>query len=314
MRQPQRKKSGPFNRNIWVFPGFLLLAACLWLVMQLFGNQKEIAIRVGLVPKNMPLGFQMVDTPTIAVFLSGSGWSLRAWKTDQIVLLPVEGIMEQKTNQMEILPASIINHNGFISLEKVRLLHHKNLKIALAPHASKKLPVVLHYDFKPIKGMHFSKLPKSQHDSVVIFGPEKILDTLTAISTVPFDVLSGPGLSFISVPLQVPHPQISVSVTDAIEVQWELDYFVTRVFDVPISLEKLPSAYHWVLFPNIVKVSCVMPLKLAASLENPELEVFAVQPKIATSNLLALELGPEPDFFQSARLLQTTVQFQIKKQ
>lgn len=313
MRQQSHKKPGALKREIWIFPGFLVFATFLWFLLQLFGNQKEIAIQVGLVPENMPPGFQMVDTPTVAVFLSGSGWSLQSFNSSQAPLLFVEGAFEPALGLMAIAPATISGHEFFKPVDKVRLQHHKNFTISLTPKSQKTLPITLRYHFSPAKGMDFSKPPKSQQDSVVVFGPENLLDTLTAIYTESFEIAAALGPFDIQAPLWVPHPELSLALPTSVAVQGEIDYFVAQIFEIPISLEKLSVAYQWTIFPKTAQVNCVMPLKQATALDTKNLKVFAVQPSITKQDLLALEMGPLPNFVKSARLLQSSVQFQIKK-
>lgn len=121
--------------------------------------------------------------------------------------------------------------------------------------SGKKVPVRLNAHFST-RGNFKNFSPQLQPDSVLVHAPNYILDTLTHISTIPFEATDLHDSLLVSLPLEL---NVGVKSTpDSVSVLVPVMQYVDKRFEaVSIQVIDLPQGKQLVLFPHTVSMSCL---------------------------------------------------------
>lgn len=251
------KKAWKNRRSIWLTRlAFLLLSIFLWTLLKLSSSDLHAVVEVPVKLVDQPLNVMLVDPPTsMKVRYSGFGLSglMERWKDQQEIELPFESFAsagdgryflstDRFQNSVANRAPEGIAWNGLVD----------TLWIATGSLERVKLPVVsrLHLQFEA----PYYKLgqPVISPDSIYIFGPKGILDTMQ------FYLLPVHSASNVNHQVNVEFPvelsQPLHSSTEQVRVIQEVAPTTEKWVEVELQNETFTN--KWKAFPSVVRVRC----------------------------------------------------------
>ena len=151
---------------------------------------------------------------------------------------------------------------------------------------------------------------------VVVTGPKNEIDTLMAVQTnemVLTDVASdfSRKLSLYKPPA-LENTNFSKSL---VRVSGKVSRFSEKIIDIPVEVINLPEGFEIKTFPNMVSVLCKAKIEQLKDLSTSDFELIADYDLIKDNSAatLSLELRKKPENIHSVRLLETQVEYILKR-
>ncbi len=253
MNKKSKSKSFSIPKSFLLF-GFL--SFLFWILINL-SKEYKTAISFPVEYINLPQNKLLQDVPVseITIHIKGSGFKLFSAKfIKKTILLDVNSLSLKK------------NTKYFFLLNRQRPKIQKQLKngleidyfiqdsifLNLGYLATKKIPVKGNFDVNYKKGYGLVSKISITPDSILISGPEAIIDTLSSIYTekqlfkdVSADILKE---IFIKIP-----ENIKLKTTKVL-VSGKVDKFTEGSFELPFLIKNLPDSIKVNTFPKTVKV------------------------------------------------------------
>jgi len=309
-------KSLSNNKKLSTYALFLLISFSFWFLSML-SNQHETSLKVPLIYTNFP-DDKLVKGPVadfIEVRVKATGFSILFYNLFNFSKLSLDidnantkpknsgsevfWIMNAKrksvfkiiSNSMEILdisPEKLVI--PFINKAKKKVAIRLNKSIILSPEMWLSAPIIL--------------IP----DSVMIYGENKLLDTLDFINTKEL-ILTGVSTSNINkVPLNIP-VKVQCKIKN-IEVVIKVEPFVEQLLKYKVKVKNLSPGYTIKLFPEEVQVTLRAP-KDKYSMLKTDFLTLNVDASIISKNDRTLEVEVEnlPSFIQLQRVYPSKLEF-----
>ena len=276
------------RRSVTTFLVFLAISTGLWLLIKLsedYTTQAVFRVQLEEVPAD-----KWMASPEQTVKLSLG--------VDGFHTLKLSMIREAKrvvTIALDEIPYRLENGNTYsfgsqYVAEKIaeRLgvntsdltMNETKFYFNMEPLKSKVVPVALRSDVKTARQFGVYGLPILVPDSVTIFGPEEVIDTVKSVRTAML-AKSNVSQGFTeTVELDLLGQTIR-SATQSVKVSMEVERFTETDVSVPIVVD---DSLNLRLFPEHLTVKCLVAIKDYASLAS---ESFGVQ--LDTSQLHALK-------------------------
>ena len=153
-------------------------------------------------------------------------------------------------------------------------------------------------------------------NSVVLMGPREEIEAVNFITTANLE-LSDITSDFVSqVALSRPEGlQNTTYSIDSVEVSGRVFRFSEKIIDIPIRVINLPEGTAIRTFPDAVSVLCKGKIDKLKDLNTADFEVIGDYDKVSKSRqMLELKLTTIPDIIHSAKLLESEVEFILKRE
>lgn len=270
------------NGKVFVFFVCLALASFLWFLNALekrYTDHLSVPVRYVNIPKNKDLTGKLPDKLEITV--DALGYTILRHKLSLAFSPLLIDVNELSGNYLE---------SRFMSKYSISTYGHKEefakqisndiVIIAIRPdtisfnvsNITEKL-VKVH----PVVNLTFSrefilqKSPTATPDSILIRGPEELLDTLKYINTQPVELN---GLSQnIEKDAALVFPVGLSSEMNEVSVRIPVEQCTEAKFDIPISVINQPDSLQIKTFPARVKVSCKVGISQYSKLTNSSFSV-----------------------------------------
>ncbi|MBR2637827.1 MAG: YbbR-like domain-containing protein [Bacteroidaceae bacterium] len=298
-----------------LFLFFLLVSCCLWLMLTLnqdYETEIQIPISVKDVPENV--GFSP-DDESVVFRVRDRGTTLMNYKFSSFVPVNIS-YKEFGNNRGRLtLPISLIRRRVESQLQSstTLLTAYPDTLVYYTRESAMRLPINIRGVFSPAK-QYIAEKPYSLPDSVWVYAPLRIADTLQYISTQLFEIGELRDSAKLQLELSVPdnvscHPQ---SVTVVIPVS----PYAEKSYDVPIYGIGLPMNYRLKTFPSRVKLVMNVNMSQYDTLSPEDFEVAVNYDEIedGSSVRAKVHIVSAPEGVHDIRIIPDEVEFLIEKQ
>jgi len=179
--------------------------------------------------------------------------------------------------------------------------------------ASKKVPVIPAFTFQLGKQLILKDQMDVKPDSVIVSGPDFIIDTLNAVYTSMTDL----GLISKTDDEKVDIQKIKyvyVKETE-VSVRYEIEKFTEKSIQIPVEIINLPENMNLQAFPRYVQATCQVGLsnyeKLNPAMFRAHIDYLDIISKETTK--LKVSVSKQPVFIQNLKYSPKTVEYIIEK-
>lgn len=258
---PKGQTSGS-NRNQWVTVTIsFLVAVTLWFLVTLNTQTYITSIQLPVRLVNMPDRFQLIEEfpKTMEVSMEGLGIKLLYQVYD-----PTPDTVKIDFNRF-----GPVKH--FLAHENLNVLNQvvppglravsaipDSIPLDYVAKASKRVPIRLTAEINPAPSYRFTEPVTYHPDSIWVFGPEKLLDTLQSWPTLPLEIAPLSEAQNIYVPLDTLKPfQI---YQEDVQVRVNPEPFTENSITLRVRTNNLPPGANVRLIPDTVKVTYLVPV------------------------------------------------------
>ena len=306
----------PDKKRFQFFLFFVALSLLFWIITKLsntYSSSVIFEVHWVDVPDNIIPDPQQL--PELKVDLTASGFQLFVYHnlSDPIAislknvslgsLKAVVNLDEQRFEiQQQLYKNSILNQisPAVLSFSYSKL---KQKRVAVAPQ--------IEIAFKP--GYEQTTQWHVVPDSISIFGPSVVVDTLKAVKTVPLreqnvDNNIERKLRLMSI------DQLKYE-TEMITVSTDVKRYTEKSLNVSIQVKNLPDTLAIKLFPQTLRVTFLVPIEKAGNIHSSDFEVSGDFLDLASGNQKTMDvsLTKNPEGLINIRLEPKTVDFLIRK-
>ncbi|NVK28412.1 MAG: hypothetical protein HWE14_10235 [Flavobacteriia bacterium] len=274
MATPNKKWKS--KRSLWLSRlGFLMLSFFLWALLQLGQNKFRTTVEVPINLVDTPHDRMILDAPKSVSVVSKSGglYALREmWRTQDPVRVSFKAFERSGASNLYLTPESFSEATLNDVPNHVEWLLADTLWIRTSTLQRKAIPVVARLDLQ-FKDPYYSYgSPLVNPDTLFLFGPPEVLDTMTVFRTPEFSQKEVEEDVVIS--WKVVTPEGIISPVEEIEIVQKVSTYTEKWVDV--ELNQVGSAFNWKPIPNKVSVKCRVPLdeysRLQGSMIRAEVE------------------------------------------
>lgn len=316
----QKIKRGLKKRKVKVFLLFLLCSALIWFINNLSRPYVGNAV-FDLQFVNMPEGFlfEKASKNSIDVKLRAGGFQfLRFNFTNKKVNIDLSEL-ESGSSTFFAPPNTYRKQieqqlSGSMALLEI---DNDTLFFDMLAVKSKKVPIKPRVVMNLAKNYLLDGKLQISPDTITVTGPGEEIDTINFVRTekITLPDLASNFSEDIDL-VQSPELENTSYSVYRINLKGEIARFSERIFKLPIQKMNFPEGVDVRTFPEMVSVLCKAKMKQLKDLEDSDFQVIADYESIkkSASNEISLKLSKKPDGLHSAKLLETEVEFILKRQ
>ena len=242
------------NSKITLIIISLLISILIWGSITL-SEQFYTSIDFKVMVDNLPKGFtySSIEPEIITVKLKAKGWQLFALSFGSKPEFTVSA--DYDSGRKYIDPYNEINENDWFSSGMNLVdVNPRNLSFAVEKVKFKKLKVIADADLSFNQGYGLATPVSIYPDSVMVGGPESIINKKTSIKTLPVSYsYADSKLKLISELENLPGFQL---VDTKVELVFDVQRIVEKSFNnIRVTINDLPAGRNIVLIPNIIECS-----------------------------------------------------------
>lgn len=313
-----------FRKKAMVFAFFLLVSVILWLLIALskqYDDQVNYPVRYKNFPESKVLIGDLPDHLQLSV--NATGFTLLRFKLSSKYLPISFSVNSFKMNRLPGADSSSFfietryareNISAQLSSDfTINKISPDTLVFRLSGVVSKKVPVVPDFTYKLGKQLILKDELSIVPDSVVVSGPDFIIDTLSSIHTQHPDL----GLFSKSDEEMVDLQDIKFVYFKETEVKigFTIEQFTEKTIQIPVEMINLPPTYRMQSFPRFIQLTCQVGLsnydKLDATMFRAIVDYNELRD--VQSNKLRVVISKQPVFVQAVRFTPKTVEYIIEK-
>lgn len=305
-----------------VFVFFLCISILVWMVEKL--RQDYVTI-VGLEIEctNIPDNYRIAQSEIapIRVNIAADGFSILNLLSSSDNRIPVDISQLRKLQTNSGTEAILITRYIRTSITE-HLPDHVELRgivsdtiyIPLLTLESKHLPVVVRGKTQLEPQFYFTRTPLISPDSVLVFGTNNIIDTMSAIYTFPHESLTLHDTTTIQLQLDIPK-DIDAGATEAV-ITYYVESYTEKSLEVPITAVNVPQGYTFKAFPQTAHVKFSVGLSNFEKVGTSDIDITAdlidITPGSSTSKI-KLKLAEWPDFVSNITYSPIFVEYLLER-
>ncbi len=299
----------------------ILIASLFWVLIKLsdvYSTSYTFKVKYNNVPVDLRLT-KLIDS-TLDLSVTARGFSiLKINLFDDMENLDINlnnySIEHRKGVKYEIYTQELIKKLAEIidvSENDIRL-SKAMLSFEMEKTSEKEVLVVPNYSINFVNQYDLYSDVKSDMESIIVYGPKNVLDTLTRITTKKLVLENMQSDQIVKVELDNPAPGLLSFDHNEVTLYFEVEKFTESEIILPVNLNNLK--YKIKIFPSKVKVY----YKVAQSdFNRVQSNHFNIYPLINNMNIqqarkLPLKLSKQPDFVRNIRIVPSEVEFLIIK-
>lgn len=246
------------NRKFRVFLFFLVLTSIIWLLIALSKNYTTTVL-FKVAYKSLPIDKVLQNTPVseLEILINAPGFTLLKYNLKKSKITFNLNTLKTDKQKGYLLPnAQLPNLNKQIDSDaKIVEVLVDTIVLDVGRNVSKKVVVLPKIDVKFKLGYNFIDNIKITPDSVQITGPEKQLDSISEISTVPITFTDVYETIETSLKLVMPsnHKDLKLS-TNKVSVFGEVDKFTEGILKIPVQIINEPENSKINPFPKEIEI------------------------------------------------------------
>ncbi|MFV0555187.1 MAG: hypothetical protein ACK5LR_10865 [Mangrovibacterium sp.] len=309
------------NKNIISFAVCVFIATSLWFLNAL---NKEYSIELSYPIKytNLPKDKFLTNTPPAHFILqvNAGGFSILRHKMSMSftpLVLNYETLISEKHRTDSTLYFSIQTKelenkiaNQVSSELKVQSISPYSIDFMFDQLKKKRMPIEPNVSFVLAKQHFISNAISFTPDSIDVYGPSSIIDTMKAVYTEKhhYDKLNQPVRRNVSIAqvknLQYSHKRVVMEVP--------VEEYTEQTLSVPIQITNAPEDLKIKLFPDRVSVKFMVSLSNYGNLSAREFKVIAdYRQAESNGDVLKTELFYSPDYIYSISMTPSRVEYLI---
>jgi|TARA_B110000305_G_scaffold32556_1_gene31699 hypothetical protein len=178
---------------------------------------------------------------------------------------------------------------------------------------SKKIPIVLNSNISFSQGYDFFKSYKLSKDSVIVVGPELILNSINSINTYDLE-LTDLKLSLTqSVKLNLLEVNNLKYSDKTVDVFIDVEKSTEAIFNIPVSIVNIPKDTKINYYPKNIKVSFNVSLENYQIYSSKDFEIICDFNQFHENGKLTPTIIKKPNYIKNLRLMNENVQYVILK-
>ena len=302
--------------NMFFF--FLLLAIIFWALTK-FSKQNTASISTSIEYQNLPENYLLADNnpDKIDFYITTNGIGFLVYKMKEpTVTIDVSKYFDNETKKARVtdqeLKDELAKQIGYTG--SVRNLSEKTIDIKLQGVQSKKIPVVVKARVNYKEGFRALDSIRAKPDSILVSGPSRLLDSITAIATkeVTFENVGGAVSKKVEL-VTLPYGGLVSKVKQVTLIQ-EVAEFAQKKMSIPVTVINVPENTIIKLIPERITVTCVMPIEKFSTISEKDFEVVCNYAERNTEeNFLSPNLEKFPIYAKNIELLPKKIDFLIFK-
>ena len=310
-----------FRKKALVFSFFLALSVIIWMMNALgknYTSEIDYPVRFKNYPENKTLIGELPSSLKLRV--SAHGYTLLQHRISSRYIPIVFNvrsftlsIMPEVDSSFYFLETRFVH--DYISKEldsEFEILDVKpdTLIFPFALVVSKKIPVFADIIYELDKQLILKELPVLQPDSIMVSGPDYILDTLQLVLTKKMNL--GRIKSSTDKKLEM-KPLNHVSFSDEkIDIQFTIEKYTEKTLSVPITVNNLPDSIEMQIFPRKIQLTCQVGLSNFDPLQSGMFSAYVdYNDFLPGITRLPVSIGEQPNFVRAIRYKPKTVEFLI---
>jgi hypothetical protein len=260
------------NRNILIFAIFFMISASLWF-LNAVNKEYNTEMKLGFQFENLPEKAELSKESQgdLTIIVRGHGYNILREKAERIKL-PVTINLKSKTDKIILQRTPYDFNKGYILSSDLIPIFDKrygdNIKVLkikpdtiyfnLAESYKKKLPVIAQIEFSADKEYMITGDPKYTPDSVFVYGPKNIVDSLQYVKTkkIKLENIGEKNISEIKLEtlnnLSYSKSKILVSIP--------VEKFTETEIELSIQIANAPDSIKAILIPEKTSVLFKVPL------------------------------------------------------
>ncbi len=304
------------NRKFLIFLFFLMVSTIFWLI-QTLDDDYETEVTMPLRLKNVPDNVVLTLEPPqeLRVDVQDKGTVLMNYLFGQTFYpLNIDFTEHAKAGRIQIPVSSFqksINAQ-LVSSTRVLAVKPDTIDIIYTQGEAKKVPVQLAGKFTAGKQYYISKV-HVQPDSVTVYAPHNVLDTLRSMPTTYTEVLDMGDTTEVDIPLK--HIKGVKTIPESVKTNFYLDIYTEKTVEVPVVGVGFPKDKSLKTFPSKVKVSFQVGLHLFKSInaEQFRIEVPYEELRQCTTDKYSLHLKMKPKDVKRIRISPESIDYLIEQ-
>lgn len=312
--------AAPKKRRLYAFLFFLAFSSALWLFVKL-ANTYTVTMPLKVLLTEPPVEYWIpLDQAkyTLNVSVTTTGYNLlKLYSTPfqkNTIEIPVNQLAFRKLNQNSLyITASSLK--SFLSselhlYESELELKDGDLIITIEPLLTKKIAVKLNYDLQFREQFGLYGLPTTEPDSVSVFAPKTVLDTLRYISTNV--VTSEPLRENLSTTAYLIYDPALVHIkNNSVSAHFIIEKFTEISLEVKIIK---PSKPRLKLFPPSVKLTVAVATKDFKNLMEEQFYILVDTTGLADRNkFLSIKVLQQPENVKITQIFPDQIEYILLK-
>lgn len=253
-------KNFRLNRKFTIFLFCVVIATIFWLLNAL-SKSYVVAITVPIQYNNIPDGKMIVNSPPdhIQVRVEGDGFNLLSIDKDvqdPLIINTSSYPIYVKSGQ-EKISINTRNLNKELSNDLGRIVSilgasHDSIQLVLEDVAQKFVPVKLEVNIQPANH-HALKPILVEPDSIMIYGPEHLLEEIDQVETAQKEILELKERVSFDLPLALNSGKLRVE-PQYIHIDAEAEQLTEGELSISIKVENVPDSVAVNVYPSSVRV------------------------------------------------------------
>lgn len=308
------------NRKIKIFLFFLVLTSIIWLLIEMSKSYNSIVI-FKVQYENVPVDKLLQNTlnSEVGIVLKAPGFSQFRYKTKQHkIKFNLRNVSKFK-GQYYFLPntqLSYLNNQFPADIEVLNVLTD-TVFVELGNNISKKVPVRPNVEVNFKLGYNFVESIKSTPDSVIVTGPEKYIDTILEVTTVPLELKEVYETINTSLKLVLPVDNNLVKLSNnKVQIEGEVDKFTEGNLNIPVVIINEPEGVKVNPFPKEIQVIYQVGLSNFNKVNKESFSLVYDYNQYKNDSLtryLTPVILKQSDLIYSVKLIPSQIEFLIQK-
>jgi len=313
-----------FKKKALIFGFFLLIAVVIWF-MNILSNNYTAEIKYPVRYFNYPSQKMEIGNPpeeltikvnaqgyTLLRFQLSSKYSSLNFNLNSFTMYRLPGsdssvFYLQTSYARDYIRNQLSRDFELISIEPDTLFFR------FANIRSKYVPVKPSFTYQLGKQMIHKSPLLIMPDSVLVSGPDFIIDTLSQLETMPDELgVISRSKEFVIKMKQLEYLMIK---TENIHVSFNIEQFTEKTIQVPVTASNLPEKIELRTFPPAVQLTCRVGLSNYEKLQSSSFKAQVDYNEITRSETgkLKVEVVKQPEFVTAVSFLPKTVEYLIEK-
>ena len=246
------------NRRVKVFLFILALTSIIWLLIELSKTYISSAV-FNVEYKSLPKGKLLQKDPIseLNIVLNAPGFGLLKYKgRKHKLILDLKNVIKQGDSYY-LLPNQQLGYLNSQLAGDVKIVNVliDTVYVELGNNKSKKVPVIPSIDIKFKLGYNLINKVTITPDSIVITGPQKIVDSIKEVTTTEFKIENVYKNIKKELDLVLPLSSKKLSTSSkSIRINVEVDKFTEGRFKIPVTVINEPEGIKMNTFPKQIEV------------------------------------------------------------
>jgi len=305
------------QRHLLTFTVFLLISALLWLLTKLskdYSTQGSYTINYTDVPVNQCI---TSDTTRVNFSFDADGFVTLA----HVLTPPDERVIDISLTEVPYhkeknstysfssqYVAEKLAHQLSISPSNISM-NEANILFDMEPLKSKKVAVELLSEIETQRQYGVYGSPTITPKTIIVYGPSKIIDTLTKVYTVKLKKSSVSESLNEPVELDLLNGMIKTDST-TVNVGIRIEKYTETSIEVPISLSRKTNVR---VLPETVKVKCMVPLSDFNNIKPDMFEINIDETQIGKEHIVDVVVNKTPNNVKIKSIKPEQVEYLIVK-